>query len=260
MEERRGPRILVRGFGKSSGESTPPSPPFTNPSDLPGIQEWWNTGAGISQTSNVMNSWTGQINGTVLTTESGTGMTYSSSDAAVNNQPSITNDGSLASLRNTTITSFTPTTARSLFFVVKPTASPSTVTYMGGQTSFDNPPSVVAFYTSGPGDTNNLGGYFVNGATKTTGVSTANDVLTFVITVTNATTSGYALKYKGGSATSGTFTGVSGLDDQSPLQFEAGGYANGSLFRGKIMECGWVNGVMSATDISNLQDYVDNKY
>ena len=260
MEKRRGPRILVRGFGNSSGESTPPSPPFTDPSDLPGIQEWWNTGAGISQTSNVMNSWTGQINGTVLTTESGTGMTYSSSDAAVNNQPSITNDGSKATLRNTTITSFTPTTARSIFFVLKTDIPVASNSYIGGQTTFDNPPCLVALYSSQIGDPDNLGVFFVNGGGKSTGVSTVNDVLTYIVTIPNASSANYHIKYKGGSATSAAFAGVSGLDDQSPLQFEAGGYANSSQFEGKIMECGWVNGVMSATDISNLQDYVDNKY
>lgn len=190
-------------------------------------------------------------------------MTYNSSDSNVNNQPSFINNGTKAVVTNSNITSFTPTTARSVFFVAKPNlVGDGSNNFMGGQGGNVNPPSYQKFYTSGiySDSADKLGIYSQPGGPNPSGIATQNQVLTYIITIPNTTSFTHEIKFKGSSAISVNKTGLTDLDLQSPLEFEAGGWGGVDLFNGTIMECGFVNGVMSATDISNLQTYVDNKY
>lgn len=255
-------KIWVHGFGNGSGTGTPP-PSFNDPSDIVGIQEWWNTGAGVSETANVVNSWTGQINGTVLTTTGGTGMTYNSSDSNVNNQPSFINDSTKFPVLNNNITTFTPSLARSMFFVAKPNLVTSGNNFIGGQGDGLGPDADIKFYTSRAeaGSADKLGAYFVLGANKVSTTNTQNEVLTFIITISTTTTATYNMKFKGSSASTFSVTGLGDMDEQTPFALEAGAYTGISpKFDGTIMEFGFVNGAMTLGDISNLQTYVDNKY
>ena len=253
-------RIWVHGFGNGSGTGTPPPAGFT-PADIVGIQEWWNTGAGLVETSNQVQSWTGQINSTVLTKNTGTGMTYTAADVEANNKPTIyqTAARNLATLQNNNITSFTPTVERFIGFIgiAKDTGN-AAYRIMGGQTSTGGSASEAALLVSSPTGANLSGAYFFTGGVKTA-AATANDELFYMIVQIDSGGTTGTIYY---NTTSGTAVSGINLNTISPFNIEVGGYENSSAtnWEGKVMETFVGTGTISASDLTDLDTYVSSTY
>ena len=264
-----GYRIFVHGgFANNAPASTPPA--AWTPESLTGIQEWWYSGAGVVETSNQVQSWTGQINNTVLTKGTGTGMTYTAADAEANNKPTIGQNSSrnLATLINTNITTFTPTVERYLGFIGISNDSTSEVTRLiGGQTvgygadgfslmvdSFENP-STPGYYYTVPGE----------GTGRRTGAGTIvdGDVFWMIISIDSTGLLGTV-------NLNGTQTSINpndAIDDVTPMVWEVGGYNNSpgpvngpGNWNGKVIESFFGNGVPTSEDLTNLNTYVTNTY
>ena len=233
------------------------------PTDIVGVQEWWNSGAGITLAGSNVATWEGQINNTILTSNTpGNGLLYNANDANVNNKPSLANDGSTyASLRNTAVlSSFTPTQNRSMFFIFRPNTGNVGYSMIGGQTSTAGNASEISAYISAPGANDILGSYFFGGGSKPTAYNTLNRTYCFIITYDS---SGFAWYYFV-DETGSTFTYLipSGIacNDLNPFTLEIGGYNNGLKYNGLVTEFGFVNGIMSAGDIADLQQYTLDTY
>ena len=241
--------------------AAPAPPPSWTPADLGGLQEWWNTGAGLSISAGAVQSWTGQENSTVLTKNTGTGLTYTAADSDVNNRPTIAQNASrnLATLENNSITSFTPTTERYIGFIgFTGDTSISDWRIMGGNTTTGGTSSEIAMFQSNPGNPNTAGAYFFTGGAKTGPGTSTNELFWFVVQVNSAGTGGN-FYYNNTNPTS--FTGVS-VTDLSPYCIEVGGYDNSSGFNwdGKVMEVFVCNGTITSGDLSDLDSYVTDYY
>ena len=232
------------------------------PSDITGIQEWWNSSNGISLAGSNVNTWTGQINSTILTTNSaGNGLLYNATDSDVNNKPSLENDGSTyASLRNTTVLSdFTPTQNRSQFYIFRPNTGNVGYSMIGGQTSTGAAASEMSANISSPGFNDTLGCYWFSGGSKPSSTSTLNKTYCLIVTYSNVGTAEYYIIDEDGTTSTSSVTGLA-ANDLNPFTLEVGGYNNGLLYNGLITEFGFVNGIMSASDIADLQQYTLNTY
>lgn len=256
-----GPKILIRGFGNNAPASTPPA--AWTPASLTGVQEWWYTGAGLVQTSNEAQSWTGQVNSTVLTKNTGTGLTYTAADSDVNNKPTIAQNASrnLATLQNANITSFTPTVQRYVGVIgFAKTTSTSNYRIIGVETSTGGTSSEIAPFVSSPTNPNKAGAYFFSGGQKTFGITTDDTLFYIVVQINTGGTSGDG--YYNSTTSGNSFTGVS-VADLDPYNIEAGGYQNGAggfNWDGKIMEMFVGNGAMTSEDFSSLDSYVTDTY
>jgi len=254
-----GYRIFVHG---GFANNAPSSSTWT-PADLGGIQEYWYTGAGLAVTSGAAQSWTGQINGTVLTKNTGTGLTYTAADSDVNNKPTIAQNAArnLATLENNNITDFTPTVQRYLGVIgYTGTTSDSAYRMMGMTTTTGGAASEVALFVSAPSNANKSGAYFFGGGAKTGAATADNQLFYSIVDITNASGTTGNLYYN-----SGTATGVTGItvSDIDPFAIEAGGYDNGAggfNWDGKLMEMFVCNGNITSDDLTNLSTYVTNTY
>ena len=237
-------------------------PPAFSPADITGIQEWWNSSAGILLDGSNVDQWTGQINSTILATNTiGNGLLYNASDSNVNNKPSLANDGSTyASLRNTTVLSdFTPTQNRSQFYIFRANTGNSGYSMLGGQTTTAGNASEISAYISAPSNNDKLGSYFFNGGSKPSTLSTLNKTYCFIVTYNSAGTAEYYIIDEDGTTSTFSVTGLN-ANDINPFTLEIGGYNNGLLFNGLITEFGFVNGIMSTSDIADLQQYMLDTY
>ena len=238
-----------------------PSGPAFSPVDITGIQEWWTTSAGIAETGGQLDSWTGQINSTVLTTITpGSGLLYNATDSNVNNKPSLANDGSTySSAANNAISSFTPTINRSLFFIHRANTGNVGYSMVGGQTPTGAFQGEIVPNISSPSNNDKLGVYFFSGGSKPTNITTLNKTYCFIVTYNSAGTADYYIIDE--DSTTNTFNAVGlGANALSPFRLEAGGYNNGLRYNGLITEFGFVNGIMSASDIADLQQYMIDTY
>jgi hypothetical protein len=237
------------------------APAFT-PANITGIQEWWNSSAGVLLDGSSVDQWTGQINSTILATNTiGSGLLYNASDSNVNNKPSLANDGSTyASLRNTTVLSdFTPTQNRSQFYIFRANTGNSGYSMLGGQTSTAGNASEISAYISAPSNNDKLGAYFFNGGSQPSTLSVANKTYCFIITYSNTGTAEYYIIDEDGTTSTFTKTGLN-ANDINPFTLEIGGYNNSFLYNGLITEFGFVNGIMSTSDIADLQQYMLDTY
>ena len=232
------------------------------PTDIVGVQEWWESSNGISLAGSNVATWTGQVNSTILTAITpGNGLLYNASDSNVNNKPSLANDGSTySSLRNTAVlSSFTPTQNRSLFYIFRANTGNSGYSMIGGQTSTAGNASEISAYISAPGSNDILGSYFFTGGSKPTAYNTLNRTYCFIITYSNAGSANYYFVDETGSTFTYLVPSIN-ANDLNPFTLEIGGYNNGLRFNGLITEFGFVNGIMSAGDIALLQQYTLDTY
>ncbi len=239
-----------------------PTPPSWSPTSITGIQEWWNSSAGILLDGSSVDQWTGQINSTILSTNTiGSGLLYNATDSNVNGKPSLENDGSTyASLKNTTVLSdFTPTQNRSQFYIFRANTGNSGYSMLGGQTSTAGNASEISAYISAPGSTDKLGAYFFTGGSQPSTLSTANKTYCFIITYSNTGRADYHIMDEDGTTSTFSKTGLN-VNDLNPFTLEIGGYNNSFRFNGLITEFGFVNGIMSTSDIADLQQYTLDTY
>ena len=243
------------------------------PLNITGIQEWWNSSEGISLTGNNVDTWTGQVNGTVLTKAAvgEDGLLYNASDSSINNKPTLQNTGEVyAPLINLDVTTFTPTVDRSMFFIIKPDAEQAGATTIGGQTVVQgaNNASGVLPLTSDPTGGSVFSISFFNQTSSPsfeytpTTLTVNNEVYCFIITIPSSTTANLNIMDSSGTVYEQSETGLIDVGDMSPLKLSIGGnYGNDPQdYVGLIMEWGWVNGVMSSGDISGLQQYTLDTY
>ena len=239
-----------------------PKLPSFSPADITGIQEWWESSNGITLAGSNVETWTGQINSTVLTAITpGSGLLYNASDANVNGKPSLANDGATySSLRNTTVLSdFTPTQDRSQFYIFRANTGNAGYSMIGGQTSTAGNASEISAYISAPGATDTLGSYFFGGGSRPSSTITENKTYCFVITYSNVGSANYYIIDETGTTSTASTTGL-GANDLNPFTLEIGGYNNGLKYNGLVTEFGFVNGIMSAGDIADLQQYTLDTY
>lgn len=239
-----------------------PSGPAFSPADITGIQEWWESSNGITLAGSNVATWTGQINSTVLTAiTAGNGLLYNASDSNVNNKPSLANDGSTySSLRNTAVlSSFTPTQNRSQFYIFRANTGNAGYSMIGGQTSTAGNASEISAYISAPGAADTLGSYFFGGGSKPSSTSTENKTYCLVITYTNTGAAEYYIIDETGTTSTTSVVGIA-CNDLNPFTLEIGGYNNGLKYNGLVTEFGFVNGIMSASDIADLQQYTLDTY
>lgn len=252
--------MIITPFAFMAAPSGPP-PAFT-PADITGIQEWWISNAGILLDGSSVDQWTGQINSTILATNTiGSGLLYNASDSNVNGRPSLENDGSTyASLRNTTVLSdFTPTQNRSQFYIFRANTGNSGYSMLGGQTTTAGNASEISAYISAPSNNDKLGSYFFTGGSKPSTLSVANKTYCFIITYNSAGTAEYYIIDEDGTTSTFSITGLN-ANDINPFTLEIGGYNNNFRFNGLITEFGFVNGIMSTSDIADLQQYMIDTY
>jgi hypothetical protein len=236
--------------------------PLFSPADIVGIQEWWESSNGITLAGSNVETWTGQINSTVLTAiTAGSGLLYNAADANVNGKPSLANDGATySSLRNTTVLSdFTPTQNRSQFYIFRANTGNAGYSMIGGQTSTAGNASEVSAYISAPGATDTLGCYWFSGGSKPSSTSTLNKTYCLIVTYSNVGTAEYYIIDEDGTTSTSSVTGL-GANDLNPFTLEIGGYNNGLKYNGLVTEFGFVNGIMSASDIADLQQYTLDTY
>ena len=232
------------------------------PTDIVGIQEWWESSNGISLAGSNVATWTGQINSTILTAITpGNGLLYNATDVNVNNKPSLENDGATyASLRNTAVlSSFTPTQNRSQFYIFRANTGNAGYSMIGGQTSTGGAASEISAYISAPGAADTLGSYFFSGGSKPSSTSTLNKTYCLIITYSNVGTAEYYIIDEDGTTSTASVTGLS-ANGLPTFTLEIGGYNNGLKYNGLVTEFGFVNGIMSAGDIADLQQYTLNTY
>jgi len=236
------------------------------PASLTGIQYWWNTGYGINQTGSALASWTDQISGSVLTTNAGTAMVYTAADANVNNQPSVYQNGTYATVSNGGITnlSIAGTDDYSIIFIGKPEALGSAVyAIWGGETSTSAAASELAPYTSSP-DGANVPGFYrflypaFAGVRTNTATTAGINVVFHAICYKNSTAT--ITQYYNSTTANTTTTGAGSNIDRVPFRFEIGGYTNSLQFKGRIMEAIITKSVPTTQELTDLNTYVQNKY
>lgn len=237
------------------------SGPSFSPVNITGIQEWWESSNGISLAGSNVATWTGQVNSTILTAITpGNGLLYNAADANVNGKPSLANDGSTySSLRNSNISTFVPGGKRSIFFIFRANTGNAGYSMIGGQTSTGGAASEIALYISAPGATDTLGCYFFGGGSKPSSTSTLNKTYCMIVTYDDVGSAEYYIIDENGTTSTFSATGLN-ANDQVPFLLEAGGYNNALLFNGLVTEFGFVNGIMSAGDIADLQQYMLDTY
>lgn len=243
----------------------PVPPPFT-PADLTGIQYWWNTGFGINQTGSALVSWTDQISGSVLTSYAGTAMTYTAADANVNNQPSVYNNSTYASVFNGNITNLVigGTDDYSIIFIGKPeTIGSATYAIWGGNTSTGGASSELAPYISSP-DGADVPGFYrflypaFAGIRTNTSTTAGTSVVFHAICYQNSTQT--ITQYYNTTTPNTTTTGAGSNIDRVPFRFEIGGYTNSIRYKGRIMEAIILKAVPTTQELTDLNTYVQNKY
>lgn len=255
---------LITTSKPKAGGGAPPA--GWTPASLSNIVFWWNTGAGVTESGGGITAWEDQINGAVLTTQSGTPMTYTASDAQFNNEPSIYQDGTKATLFNSDLISSyswpTPITKYAAIYVVKPDTGMSGWGIIGGNTSTGGTTTEMVAAVSNPTTADAWGGYtypgFVN--VMDTGLPTKNGLSFMLIQYNNSGNGSIDIKINGTTRFGGS-SDLGGFSyDLNPFQFEIGGYTNGLQMKGYILEAIVVEDNPTDTEINQLYTYIENKY
>ena len=241
-----------------------PVPPSWTPADLTDITYWWNTGYGIVESGGALSTWTDQINGKVLTSYAGTAMTYTAADANVNNQPSVYQNGTYATIYNSSITPVVigGTDDYSIIFIGKPeTVGSAAYAIWGGNTSTGAAASELAPYISSPDGADVPGyyrfGYTGNGRTNTA-TTAGTSVVFHAVSYKNSTQT--LTQYYNTTTANTTTTSAGSPIDRDPFLFEIGGYSNSIRFKGRILEAIVLKSVPTTQELTDLNTYVQNKY
>lgn len=234
------------------------------PAELTDILYWFNTGQGVTESGGVVSAWTDAISGRTLSVGAGTGMTYTATDSVVNNQPSIYNDGTKATLVNTSLTGdVTNGDVYTQIWIGKPdVVGSNTYAIWGGNTSTAAASCELAPYISSP-DAADVPGYYrfaIGGAGRTNITGTTNNgELAFHIEAFD-TPNGIIYQYWNSTTPlQSTNWGVSSVD-RDPFRFEIGGYSNALQFKGRIMECIVMKAIPTEEELQLLNAYIQTKY
>ena len=236
-----------------------------SPANLTNVLYWWYTGAGISASSNEVQSWTDQISGRVLSKLAGTGMTYDPIDSQFNNLASVYQDGTMATVSNNTLSDIGGSDVFTQIWIGKPEVIGSaTYSFWGGETSTGLAASEVAPYISSPDSADVPGtyrfGYDGSGRLNTTAVTNDGSLAYHIVAVD--TPNGTITQYWN-STTANTVSSLSfSSADRIPFRWEIGGYDNssGSKFKGYIFESIVMTALPTAQELSDLDAYVTGRY
>lgn len=237
------------------------------PASFTDIKYWWNTGYGLTLGGSALQSWEDEVAGLTLSKHAtGTGMTYTATDSALNNKPSISNDGTLAPVLNSNISGgilggddFTQ-----IFIGLPDVVGSNVYSIWGGQTTTSAQASELVPYVSSPDGTDTPGfyRYALNGAGRVNMTSVSNTgVLTYHIVAYDAS-AGSITQYWNSTTANSTTTGYPTEADRAPFRLEIGGYNNASSlgFQGKIVEYIVLDGIPTSQELSDLDTYVSNTY
>lgn len=235
------------------------------PASLSNLYDWWTPSTGVSLSGSNVLTWTG-YNGTVLSpVTAGNYATYSASDAAWNNKPSIlinpSNAGGEWGYRNNALT--TSVSSKTVIAVAKMITlkDETSFTMLLGQ---NGPRFATIWRTTG----NELFGYSdgLGAQTYTTlGVSNADG--SYIFSLSEYYVNGSAIKwYASNTSTLGTVKKTLSSVTANYAFFDTinlGGYqpvANLGCSRFSVVELIYVNGILSAGELSNLETYINTNY
>jgi len=234
-----------------------------DPSQLTNALYWWNTGAGVVESGGAIVSWTDQITGRTLTTSPvGSGMTYTATDSAVNNQPSLYNDGTNNVLQGTFTGDVTNGDVYTMIFIGKPdVVGAASYAIWGGNPSTAGAAAELAPYISSPDGADQPGYYRFGYGSGRTNITTARNQgeLTFHIAAFDTPTGNLYQYYNSTVPVQSSNFGVSAVD-RDPFLFAVGGYTSALQYQGKIMETIVMKAIPTEDELHLLNAYIQTKY
>ena len=238
--------------------------PFSwTPADLPGLEYWWESSFGVTQSLGDTEFWDSKVGNVTLLRYGIPGLQYIASEPLAGGKPALYQNGSYNALqRQINPSAWAPTDDWSVITIgVAQTTGTTGYKFSGGVVSSAGVGAELAHWTADPSNADKFGRYsWPSGLSRSSGVTVTNNLL-YWHSLEYDVSAGTIRQYiNSPTSANDTQTGLATSVTRTTSKFEVGGYTNTFKWKGYTMEYIFLSEILSDADRTNLDTYVTNTY